>query len=1039
MKDQDKTKQQLISEVAELRRQAGELETSAADRKRAEELQKERIEAQKYLDIAGVIIIAINTEGIVTLINKKGCEVLGYKAKEIIGKSWFDNFLPPRISKLVKPVSQKLLSGEIEQAEYYENPVLTKGGEERIIAWHNTTLTDETGNIIGHLSSGEDITEQKEAEEALRKSEERYRDLFDNANDLIQSVKPDGHFIYVNLAWRKTLGYTRKEIDGLSLFDIIHPDCRAHCMEMWQRVLSGESVSGIETVFVTKGGEKITVEGSASCRFVNGKPVATRGIFRNITERKKMDEKLKESEEKYRALVENATDFIFQIDKDMTVLSVNKATADLFGQEPEELSGKTLFDLFPREIAAEYVEGLEDILQTGKPATIEFEITIREKEMWWSTSLTPVRGQNSKVATVIGVARDVTEKKIMDEALQESEEKYRSLIANIPDVIWTSDEDFNIVFVGPNVDKLTGYTQEEEYREGSWFKWFSRVHPDDREHAEKALEDLMKESKLYDIEYRFKRQDGRWIWIKNRSTGTYQEEGKLYADGLLTDITERKEIEERLKEGEEKYRTVFENTGTATAIIEEDTTVSLVNTQFEKLSGYSKEEVEGRMSWTKLVSKSDLERMKKYHYLRRQNPNAVPKEYEFQFHDKAGNTKDALLTVDIIPGTKRSICSMLDITDLKKATEKLRESEERYRTLINLGGAVGEAIVMLQDTGKGNAVHTFVSKEWPHITGYSEEELLGMSFFDLVHPRYRQAALHRHRRKMTGETIAELFEMAIIRKDGAEVPIELTSAYTIYREQHANVAFIRETTERKQAEEREKRLQQELYLSSRLAAIGELAAGVAHEVNNLLTGVLGYSELLLRKTTDANTRKGLKIINESAQRVARIVQNLLTFARRHKPEKALVKINEAVEKALELRAYELNTGNIEVILDLSPQSPQVIGDFHQIQEVFLNLILNAEQAMSETNRQGHKGKLTIRTRQLKSRVKISFADNGPGIPDEHLDKLFDPFFTTRDKKGGTGLGLSICHGIVTEHEGKIYAKSRMGRGTTFLIELSRAG
>ncbi len=168
-------------------------------------------------------------------------------------------------------------------------------------------IKDANGKVTNAIVQHKDITERKQTEEALRESEEQYRDLFENANDLIHSVTPDGRFLYVNRAWRKTLGYTQEEIDGLSLFDIIHPDSQAHCMEVFQRVTSGEKVDGVEVIFVTKGGEKITVEGSASCRFVDGKPVATRGILRNITKRKKMEKrlsKLYEAEKRHREELE---------------------------------------------------------------------------------------------------------------------------------------------------------------------------------------------------------------------------------------------------------------------------------------------------------------------------------------------------------------------------------------------------------------------------------------------------------------------------------------------------------------------------------------------------------------------------------------------------------------------------------------------------------------------------------------------------------------------------------------------------------------
>ena len=243
---------------------------------------------------------------------------------------------------------------------------------------------------------------------------------------------------------------------------------------------------------------------------------------------------------------------------------------------------------------------------------------------------------------------------------------------------------------------------------------------------------------------------------------------------------------------------------------------------------------------------------------------------------------------------------------------------------------------------------------------------------------------------------------------------------------------IFDITERKQAEEKEKQLQQELYLAQRLASVGELAAGVAHEVNNPLTGILGFSQRLMRKSSDKALSHDLEIIHSEARRAAEVVQNLLTFARRHQPKKEYSNINDIVKKTLELRTYAVQTGNVEVVTALAPNLPQIMVDFHQMQEVFLNIVLNAEQAMSEAH---GRGKLIVKTRRIKDYVRISFADDGPGISSQNLGKVFDPFFTTREGKGGTGLGLSACHGIVTEHGGRIYVRSKPGKGATFFIEL----
>ncbi len=233
----------------------------------------------------------------------------------------------------------------------------------------------------------------------------------------------------------------------------------------------------------------------------------------------------------------------------------------------------------------------------------------------------------------------------------------------------------------------------------------------------------------------------------------------------------------------------------------------------------------------------------------------------------------------------------------------------------------------------------------------------------------------------------------------------------------------------------EKQLQQQLIQSEKLSAIGELISGIAHELNNPLTGVMGYSQLLqLRKDLDERAKENLYKINNLALRCQKIVQNLLSFARKQKPERTLSDINEILEMTVELRNYELRVNNIKIARDLNRDLPKTIADAHQLQQVFLNILTNAEQAMLESH---GKGNLTIRTRvnEPKTRIIIEFSDDGPGIPEDHLNRIFDPFFTTKEVGKGTGLGLSLSYGMIKEHGGNIYARSRMGEGSSFTIEL----
>jgi len=230
--------------------------------------------------------------------------------------------------------------------------------------------------------------------------------------------------------------------------------------------------------------------------------------------------------------------------------------------------------------------------------------------------------------------------------------------------------------------------------------------------------------------------------------------------------------------------------------------------------------------------------------------------------------------------------------------------------------------------------------------------------------------------------------------------------------------------------------QSQLVQAEKMTAVGLLVSGVAHELNNPLAGVVGYSQLLLKSDTEERVRRGLEKINREAERCKKIVQNLQTFARKHKPQKDYVGINGILESTLELRSYQLKVDNIGVDLDLDADLPKTMADFHQLQQVFLNIIINAHQAMAAA---GRPGSLTLRTRNRDEEIVVEIQDNGPGIPVENLGKIFDPFFTTKEVGQGTGLGLSICYGIIQEHRGRITARNAPGGGAIFQVSLPVIG
>ncbi len=369
---------------------------------------------------------------------------------------------------------------------------------------------------------------------------------------------------------------------------------------------------------------------------------------------------------------------------------------------------------------------------------------------------------------------------------------------------------------------------------------------------------------------------------------------------------------------------------------------------------------------------------------------------------------------------------------LSEAEAKLRESERSLITLMsNLPGMAYRCCWDAQRT------MIFVSDGCRDLTGYEPADLQNnrmVSYASLIH-----ADDH--------ETVAREIDRALESRRPFQLTYRILDAASEERwvwEKGAGVlspegellgieGFITDISDRKKSEEEKQRMERQLQLTGRLAAVGELAAGIAHELNNPLAAVQAFAQLLAaRGDLDESVKEDVSTIYEEAQRAARITSNLLSFARRHKPERSLVSLNEAIEKSLELHAYRMNVNDIAVVTELAPHLPKTMADFHQMEQVFVNIITNAEHAMTEA--QG-KGQLRISSRLSADVIQIQIADNGPGIPEDCIDRIFDPFFTTKDVGKGTGLGLSICYGIIHEHGGRIYARSRLGKGTTFYVEI----
>jgi len=352
-----------------------------------------------------------------------------------------------------------------------------------------------------------------------------------------------------------------------------------------------------------------------------------------------------------------------------------------------------------------------------------------------------------------------------------------------------------------------------------------------------------------------------------------------------------------------------------------------------------------------------------------------------------------------------------DISQRKKAETYLRMQKELIDRILK---TIPSAVLVI---GRDLKVD-LCNPAFYEIFGMHEDEVQGKN----IHEIFDQEDLLAGTSRIQAGTERFLQRSFRFKVDGQE---KMLVADIISMGQGEVLVIINDVTE-------EMARQEKLYLTDRLVTVAEMAAGAAHEMNNPLTSILGLSQLLMEEELPNEMREDVTTIHGQAQRATGIIKGLLSFARKHDSSRHPTQINSLIEEVINLRAYELKIHNIKVEYQLSPGLPEVTVDYFQMQQVFLNIILNAEQAMTEAH---HGGILKVTSDKVDGVVRVSFTDDGPGISPANMRKLFSPFFTTKEVGKGTGLGLSICYGIVTAHNGQIYAQSEAGHGATFIVEL----
>jgi PAS domain S-box-containing protein len=498
------------------------------------------------------------------------------------------------------------------------------------------------------------------------------------------------------------------------------------------------------------------------------------------------------------------------------------------------------------------------------------------------------------------------------------------------------------------------------------------------------------------------------------------EDAKAAAEGYRQAVEDERRARDAVGQSEARYRNLFETATDSIYTVDPQGMFTSVNEATCQLVGRERAELLGR-SPLPFVSASDKAMVKE------QFKAALlghARRYHCRFVRPDGVARLASVTNTPIRHGAHVIGILgvaRDITEERERDLALERSEIRYTQLVE---SASDAIFTADTSGNLTAVN----RSLEIATGQSRDQLIGRPVFSLIDPRDQVAAKEVLRAGLAGD-----FPRGDLRYlDGNGELRHCSLTVTPLTEDGVVtglLGIVRDVTD-------ERRLTEQLMQQEKLAAVGELVSGVAHELNNPLASVMAFAQLLLAAPADTPPdREAIDAINQEARRAAKIVANLLTFARQHQPERTIADLNRVVHDTLELRRYALRTAQVEIDTDLDPDLPLTWADAFQLQQVVLNLLTNAEHALASWD--GEK-RIAIATKRRGDQLVISVADTGPGVPPENLLRIFNPFFTTKPVGEGTGLGLSISDGIVREHGGRIRVDSRPGLGATFEIELPHA-
>ncbi|MHA2495967.1 MAG: PAS domain S-box protein [Candidatus Hodarchaeales archaeon] len=1022
----------------------------------------------------GMLILSPGPSPLILEANQRTEEMLGYDHKELLGLN-FEDLFEQSVYEANKRKINLRTGSEPENASACECTILRKDGAPIPIEMNVTTVYDELRNPCHIQAVMRDISERKQAEQALRESEERLRMIFENAQDTILRVDINGIILLANRAIEE-YGFEMDKFIGSTMYEWIPEEDWPQITEDLGILAQGKPVEG-EVAVRTPIGPRFAIYSTTPIQ-ENGEIIGFQTIMRDNTERKESEIALKRSQQRYWNLFECTNDamFILSPDERSICLEVNQRAADMLRYSKHELVGRPILDFVEPSEHNNSLQVAQRLL-TGETVPIPiYERTLKRKDgtlLTTEVNVALVHDEDGNPLHIQSIIRDISERKQTEHALREMMERYRTILESIDDGYYEVDLAGDLIFFNDSFSQILGYPKDEllgmNYRDYMDSETADMIYQ-----VTNSVFRTEQPARTFDLT--FIRKDGGRPFVESSISLIIDSDGeKTGFRGILRDVTERKSAEQALRETEEKYRLIHENIDDGYYEVDLRGTFTFTNDAMSRILGYPQEELIG-LNYQEYTDEQTAQLV--YQYFNETYRTGKPiKDFNYEIITKDGIKKTIETSVALIADSSgissgfRGIIS--DISEKKRAQDALRESEQKYRELVE---ELHEGV--LAEDSKGYI--TFANPRISSMLGYAEEELIGQHWTVIVPAEEAKRVMEEHANRTYG--LSSTFESALLSKNEKIIPVLVSSKplFTQSWDFRGTLSVYTDLSERK-------RVEQELARADKLASLGRISAGVAHELNNPLafismnTEVLGKclaglapiqhfqtqieeairnndlsraSEILSDMQSSLGEKKLLKSLEnlpskalenlittsvriqqenmEGLERMISIIENLLKFSRSKTTETTrleMCQISEILRTATNMLKYQLKDSiSMKLALD---DLPPVLGQADRLTQVFFNILDNAVDAIGDKK----PGAIEVTSSLAIGKIEVCIRDNGTGIPEENIPKLFEPFFTTKPPGKGTGLGLSIVHEIIQGHGGQMFVESRLGVGTEVKVTL----